>query len=106
MDNEEKISKLQAMCDGSPDDFLAFFMLGRELLTAKRYDDAAKALAECCAIKPDYTAAYRHWGDALRKADRTQEAINVYEKGIAVSEETGDLQAGKEMQVFLDKLKG
>jgi predicted negative regulator of RcsB-dependent stress response len=48
----------------------------------------------------------RHWGDALRKADRTQEAINVYEKGIAVSEETGDLQAGKEMQVFLDKLKG
>ena len=28
-----------------------------------------------------------------------------WERGIAVAEETGDLQAGKEMRVFLDRLR-
>jgi tetratricopeptide (TPR) repeat protein len=106
MDAKQKIEHLRLICQGAPDDHLSFYMLGLELGKTGEYIESARALARCVELKPDYTAAYRHWGDALRKAgDREQEAIAIYEKGIQVSEETGDLQAGKEMKIFLDQLK-
>jgi tetratricopeptide (TPR) repeat protein len=105
MDAKTKIEQLRWIATAAPSDYLALYMLGLELTRDDQHEEAAEVLARCVAIKPDYTAAYRHWGDALRRAGRHEEAASVYERGIAVSEQTGDLQAGKEMRVFLEKLQ-
>lgn len=104
MDAKKKIDQLRHLALQDPTDHLTWYMLGRELIADAQHGEAAKALERCCSLKPDYTAAYRQWGDALRKAERPAEAAEVYRKGIEVAEKTGDLQAGKEMRVFLEKL--
>ena len=105
MTPEEKIEQLEKMRAVDPENHLTSFLLGREYMKAEQYHRAAERLAECCAHKPDYTAAYRHWGDALRLAGRDAEAAEVYRRGIAVSDETRDMQTGKEMAALLKKVE-
>lgn len=105
MTPEEKIEQLEKMRAADPENHLTCFLLGREYMKAERFHRAAERLEECCAHKPDYTAAYRHWGDSLRMAGRDPEAADVYRRGIAISEETGDLQTGKEMRALLKKVE-
>lgn len=105
MDATEKIKRLEALLEKDPSDHLAHFLLGREYLEAARFDDAARVLQQCVEMNPQFTAAYRFLGDAHRKAGRNKEAVITYELGIGVAQETGDLQAGQEMQVFLKKLE-
>ena len=52
-----------------------------------------------------YSAAWKGYAKALSKNDQIAEAINAYEKGIDVAEENGDIQAVKEMQVFLKRIR-
>ena len=81
-------------------------MLGLEYHRLSRHDDAAKAFRHAVDLNPDHTAAYRELGKALRDAGRRQEAIDILEKGIAAAAKTKDLQTGKEMDVFLRRLRG
>ena len=104
MDREEKIKRLEELLPKEADDPLTHFLLGREYLDDERYDDGARVLGRCVELNPQYTAAYRFLGDCHRKAGRTKEARMTYELGIQVANETGDLQAGKEMEVFLKRL--
>jgi hypothetical protein len=52
-----------------------------------------------------YTAAYRHLGDALEKLGRFEEAAATWTRGRRIAEATGDLQAGKEMSALLRRLE-
>ncbi len=104
MDHEEKIKRLKDLAAADPNDPLTFFLLGRELMEVARFEDAAQALEKTVQLNPEYTAAYRYLGDSHRMAGNNARAREIYEAGIAVSEATGDLQAGKEMKVFLRKL--
>ena len=101
----DRIETLKRMVEKNPDDELAGFLLGKECIHAKRYPEAIEALEKCISAKADYTAAYRTLGDAYRLAGDLLKAATVYEKGIEVATLTGDLQAGKEMQVFLKKIE-
>lgn len=70
--------------------------------------DAARAsthLAEAIRQNPDYSAAWKLYGKVLDQAGHRTEAITAYEHGIEVAERKGDLQAAKEMQVFLRRLR-
>ena len=104
MDHAEKIARLEAMLPSSPEDSLLHFLLGREYMEVARWADAVRVLERCVALQPDYTAAYRFLGDSHRKAGDAARAREVYTAGIAVAERTGDLQAGREMAVFLARL--
>lgn len=101
---EDRIPPLEELLAEDPSDHLTHFLLGREYLECRRFADAVKVLGRCVELEPRYTAAYRFLGDAHRKAGQSREAADTYRKGIAMARETGDLQAGREMQVFLDRL--
>lgn len=106
MDHAEKIRQLEMIIEAEqPPDPLTHFLLGREYMEAGHFGDAARVLERCVELNPEYTAAYRFWGDAHRKAGEGAAAREVYELGISVAQRTGDLQAGKEMEAFLKKLK-
>jgi len=105
MDPQERIRQLEKLLESQDDDHLTRFLLGRECLKAGDPTAAAVHLRRCVELAPDYTAAWRHLGDALKSARRTEEALKAYDDGQAVAERTRDMQAGKEMRILADKLR-
>lgn len=101
---EERIAAFREIVRAEPEDPVARFGLAQTLLSAGRFAEAADAFAAVTRLSPRYTAAYRGLGRALEGAGRTEDAIGAYREGIAVSRETGDLQTGREMRVFLKRL--
>jgi Tfp pilus assembly protein PilF len=101
----ERIQDLRALLEEEPDDALLRLTLGKEYLEGGDAEAALPHLERVVAVDPRYTVAYRYLGTALERLERTADAADVWERGIAVAEETGDLQAGKEMRVFLDRLR-
>lgn len=99
-----RTEQLEQIYKADPLDSLTCFLLGREYLGEKRFADAARVLAECVAIQPDYTAAWKQLADALRFDGRNDEALAAYRRGSEVAEQTGDLQVKKECDVFIQRL--
>jgi Tfp pilus assembly protein PilF len=104
MAESPRIAKWQEMVRADALDQLAHFMLGKEYLNEGRHMEAAAELRRCVELNPDYTAAWRYLGEAYEKAGVLKEAAAAWRTGIGVAERTGDLQAGKEMKVFLQRL--
>lgn len=87
------------------DNALLRFGLGNACL---QEDDAAHAvihLQQATLQNPSYTAAWKLLGVALRKLERLDEAELAWNKGLKVAQEHGDMQAAKEMTVFLKRLQ-
>lgn len=104
MDTSEKIKQLESLVASDPEDADLYFLLGKALLDARRFDEAAQRLAEAALRKPDLAAIRRFWGEALRGKGDAAGARDVWTKGIMIAERTGDLQAGKEMKALMKKL--
>jgi predicted Zn-dependent protease len=102
----ERITELEELLRDEPDDPLLLLTLGKEYLDGGDPARALPVLERVVAVDPDYTAAYRYLGSALERVGRRDEAIAAWERGVAVADRTGDLQAGKEMQIFLTRLRG
>lgn len=103
--SEDRIAAFRAAVAAEPEDPAARYGLAQALLGAGRCDEAARGFEEAIRLSPRYTAAYRGLGRALEGAGRREEAARAYEAGIALARETGDLQTGREMEVFLRRLR-
>ena len=68
-------------------------------------DAAIEHLASAVDQDPGYSAAWKLYGKALAAADRPEQAAQAYRQGIAVAEKNGDIQAAKEMRVFLKRIE-
>jgi Tfp pilus assembly protein PilF len=101
----ERITELLELLADEPDDALLLMTLGAAYLEESDGAAALPHLERAVAVDPRYTAAYRHLGTALARLGRDADAADAWARGVAVAEETGDVQAGKEMQVFLDRLR-
>jgi len=96
---------LEAMLAKGRDTALLRYGLGNEYLKAGSTGKAAEYLGEAVRLDPSYSAAWKLYGKALDAAGQRNEAAEAFEQGITVSEENGDIQAAKEMRVFLRRLK-
>ncbi len=102
---EDRLREFQALAAEMPDDPVVRFGLAGAYLDAGRAEEAAREFEAVIRLNPDYTAAHRGLGRALEKAGRAAEARAAYRRGIEVARRTGDLQTGKEMEVFLRRLE-
>ena len=102
----ERITELLELLAEEPDDPLLLMTLGSAHLEAGDAAAAVAPLERAIAVDPRYSAAYRHLGSALAAVGRRAEAAATWERGMAVADETGDIQAGKEMGVLLKRLRG
>jgi len=96
-----RIESLEKLLGGPRDGALLRFSLGNEYLKA---GDPAKA-GKCFQEAVDRDS--RHWArdEALAEAGDAAGALAAYERGIAVAEARGDIQAAKEMKVFARRLR-
>lgn len=99
------IASLREVAEAEPDDYFSQFCLGKALFEAGLPEDAIPPLEACLRLNPDYPVANRFLGQALQAAGRPDDAIRVWEAGIATAERTGLIQTGKEIAVFLKRLR-
>jgi Tfp pilus assembly protein PilF len=98
------VDNLEALLAKGTDNALLRFGLANEYLKLGHYEQAIGHLRKALVHDPKYSAAWKRLGKALTDTGRTDEAIAAYEQGIRAAEEKGDIQAAKEMQVFLKRL--
>ncbi|UCD75087.1 MAG: Fe(2+)-trafficking protein [Phycisphaerales bacterium] len=90
-DLEERIAQFEKMAQADPDNDMAHFSLGNALLQAERFEDAAASLLRCLELNQGMSKAFQLAGEALIKADRADEAIDVLMAGYVVAARKGDM---------------
>jgi predicted Zn-dependent protease len=98
------IEQFEAMLKRGQDSALLRFGLGNAYLKAGQPRRAIEHLRAAVAQDPKYSAAWKALGGALAQARCEAEAIVAYEQGIGIAEDKGDVQAAKEMRVFVKRL--
>ena len=96
---------LELMLERGQDSPLLRFALGQECLKEGDLVTAIDHLRQAVDQNPRYSAAWKALGEAHARAGSTSRAAEVYERGIRAAREAGDIQAAKEMDVFLRRLR-
>ena len=99
------LDNLQQMFERGQDNVLLRFSLGNEYFKAGDLVRAEEHLRAALQQDPQYSAAWKILGKVLAGAGRPLEAVEVFERGIEVAEQRGDIQAAKEMGVFLKRTR-
>jgi Tfp pilus assembly protein PilF len=94
------IDNFESMLKRGQDSALLRYSLGAEYLKTDETARALEHLAEAVRLDSGYSAAWKLYGKALTTTGRHAEAIVAFDRGIAVAETKGDVQAAKEMKVF------
>jgi len=100
-----RIEQLEDLLAKGQDNALLRFGLGNALLQAGEPVRAVEQLRAAVRHDPAYSAAWKLLGKALTEARQIEAAGAAYEAGIQAAEIKGDVQAAKEIKVFLQRLR-
>lgn len=95
-----RIEPLKKVLAIDPNDEVAWFGLGKAYMEDGNFDEAVKALRQCVAVKPAYSAAYYALAQSLRTLNRLDECRAVCETGIDVSTKNGDAMVTKNLEAL------
>ena len=99
----KRIEALRAQLGGSRDGALLRYSLGAALLEAGDNAEAIVQLRAALGFDADYSAAWKLLGKACLQSCDAPAATDAWQRGVAVAEARGDVQAAKEMRVFLKR---
>lgn len=99
------IARLQKLVGGPRDNALLHHAIGVEWLKLGRARQAADALRAATSRDASFSAAWKLLGKALSDCGDTTGAGEAWQHGIAAAETRGDVQAAKEMRVFLRRIE-
>lgn len=85
------------------DTALLRFGLGTAYLEAGDVEAAIRHLECATQQNPSYSAAWKSLGKALLEAKREKDAVAAWRAGIETAQSRGDVQAAREMSVFLKR---
>lgn len=97
------IQNFEAMLARGQDSALLRYGLGNAYLSAADPGAAIPHLAEAVRLDPTYSAAWKLYGKALAAAGNHAAAVAALSQGVVTAETKGDIQAAREMQVFLKR---
>ncbi len=93
-----RMSQLLDFLKEAPEDPFLNYALAQEHLSAGNRAEAMRLLEWLVQHHPDYVASYYHLGKLLEKEGLKEEAMAVYEHGIAVAARLGEQHARAELQ--------
>ena len=99
------INNLRSQLGGPRDGAMLRYSLGNALLDAGDAAQAVLQLREALTFDAEYSAAWKALGKAQLAVGDSAAAADAWREGIGVAEKRGDVQAAKEMQVFLRRLQ-
>ena len=98
------LKELLKLLEKDPENALLRFSIGSAYLKENDLEQAKLHLAKSVQLDPQYSAAWKMYGKTLQQNGDVELAQEVLNKGIEIATEKGDIQAAKEMQVFLKRL--
>jgi Tfp pilus assembly protein PilF len=100
----DRIAKLNEFLLASPEDSFLQHALALEHIKLGN-DEAARELFERILNRePGYIGSYYHLAKLLERNDKTEEAIRIYEKGMAEAKKAGDNHAFGELRGAYEEL--
>lgn len=99
------LDNLLKLIEKDPDNALLRFSVGSAYLKENDLEQAKEHLAKSVELDPQYSAAWKLYGKLLQQSREFELAEQVLTKGIKVATDRGEIQAAKEMQVFLKRLQ-
>ncbi|WP_132970719.1 hypothetical protein [Thiogranum longum] len=99
------IDNLEKMLASGRDSALLRYSLGVEYHKKGDLDSSAMHLSSAVEQDAAYSAAWKAYGKVLAEAGRGEDAAQAWQTGIEVAERNGDIQAAKEMKVFLRRIQ-
>jgi Tfp pilus assembly protein PilF len=100
----DRITQLEKLLATGKDHALLRFSLASAYLEQDQAEIAARHLACAVTLDPNYSAAWKLYGKSLMMLGHHNQARAIYTQGISVANARGDIQAAKEMTVFLKRL--
>jgi predicted Zn-dependent protease len=100
----DRIDALRAQLGGARDGALLRYSLGAALLETGDTAEAIVQLRAAIGFDTAYSAAWKLLGRACLQSGDRQAAADAWRHGIATAETRGDVQAAKEMRVFLKRI--
>jgi Tfp pilus assembly protein PilF len=104
-DPRARIQALRAQLGGPRDGALLRYSLGAALLDHGDAADAATQFRAALEYDANYSAAWKLLGKACLADGDSEAAADAWRQGIDVADAAGDVQAAKEMRVFLKRLE-
>jgi tetratricopeptide (TPR) repeat protein len=92
-----RMEQLQALLRDSPGDAFLQFAIAKEYEVVGDFPSALHAYEQLGASEPGYVGLYYHWGKLLERLERTDEARDVYDRGLDISKAAGDRHAWSEL---------
>ncbi|MBS0431010.1 MAG: hypothetical protein JSS21_01180 [Proteobacteria bacterium] len=103
--NGQRIETLREQVGGPRDGALLRYSLGLALMLDGDAREAVWQIRAALGFDPAYSAAWKLLGKAQLAAGDAAAAAEAWHEGIGVAQKRGDVQAAKEMQVFLRRLE-
>ena len=104
MTGKSRKQQIEEMLSDDPNDAFLRYGLAMEYVGAGQDEEAARCFRHLLEANPDYVPGYMQAGRTLARLDRVDEARTVFQAGIAMAREKGDLHAAEEMAGFLEGL--
>jgi Fe-S cluster biosynthesis and repair protein YggX len=101
---QERIAQFRKMANDDPENELGHFSLGKALLEAGEFADAAASFERTTALNPHFSKAFQLLGTCWTKLGRRDKAVQVLKEGFAVADERGDNVPRDEMGKLLAEL--
>jgi tetratricopeptide (TPR) repeat protein len=99
-----RLESLKTLSAQNPQDTFLRYGLAMEYRNTGDLESAMREFQALINDTPDYSATYFHAGQTLERLGRTEEARAVYQKGIEVTTQKGDMHARSELQGALELL--
>ena len=100
----DRISKLKAFLESSPDDSLLKHALALEYIKLEDDATALRLFEELLEREPEYVGSYDHLGKLLERAGEQTLAGSTYEKGMGIAKAAKDMHAYNELQAAYEDL--
>ena len=100
-----RLASLEALLARGQDTALLRYSIALEHLRLEQPAQARAHLERAVVLDPSYSAAWKLLGKACTELADTAAASAAYRKGIEVAETRGDVQAAREMRVFLARIE-
>lgn len=100
----DKIKKLQEFLGRQPEDTFLMHALALEYVKQDDLPMAKEWFERVLATDPGYTGTYYHLAKLLETMGKKDEAIGVYERGMAACTAAGDQHAYRELQAAYEDL--
>ncbi|MBN1449149.1 MAG: tetratricopeptide repeat protein [Bacteroidetes bacterium] len=101
----DRLEQLKHFLEQEPEDSFTRYALALEHLSRSMTAEGIDLLEETIARDPAYIPAYHMLGQQLALQGHTEEARQVYTRGISAARSTGDFHTASEMEAERDEME-